>query len=125
MELHLDEVRPSQLYLSSEKLADVTAWFDFDEPNYGTLPVFDYQGSWYLSDGHTRAFAAYLAGEETLAVERDESVREEYDFEVYRACISWCEKEGVETVPDLRGRIVGPDSFQERWIERCHRVGES
>lgn len=122
-ELPLEEVSPSQLYLSSEKLADVLAWFDVDDPEYGPLPVFEYDGEWYLSDGHTRGFAAYLAGEETLSVERDTAVREKYDFEVYRACISWCESAGVETVADFRGRIVEPDTFQEVWIDRCQQVG--
>ncbi|SDK06432.1 hypothetical protein SAMN05216226_11642 [Halovenus aranensis] len=122
-DLPLEDVHPSQLYLSSEKLADVLAWFDFDDPEYGPLPVFEHEEEWYLSDGHTRAFAAYLAGEETLSVERDTKVREKYDFEVYRACISWCEEEGVETVTDLRGRIVEPDTFQEVWIDRCQQVG--
>lgn len=66
-----------------------------------------------LSDGHTRGFAAYLAGEETLSVERDTAVREKYDFEVYRACISWCGSAGVETVADFWGRIVESDTLQE------------
>lgn len=123
--LPLAEVRPSQLYLSREKLADVLSWFDFDDPVCGPLPVFEHDCEWYLSDGHTRAFVAYLAGEETLTVERDEELRENYDFEVYRAAIAWCDEEGVETVADLRGRIVEPETFQEVWIERCHRVAES
>lgn len=123
-ELPIEALRPSQLYLSSEKLADVLAWFDFDDPEYGPLPAFEHEGEWYLSDGHTRAFSAYLAGEETIPVERDEEVREKYDFDVYRACISWCEEEGVESAADFCGRIVEPETFQEVWIDRCQQVGE-
>ncbi len=122
LDLALTDVHPSQLYLSSEKLADVLAWFDFDDPAYGPLPVFEYDGEWYLSDGHTRAFVAYLAGEERLSVERDDEVREVYDFDVYLACISWCEEEGVKTIADLRGRIVEPGTFEEVWIERCKQA---
>jgi hypothetical protein len=122
-ELPFADVRPSQLYLSSEKLADVLEWFDFDDPEYGPLPVFEHEGEWYLSDGHTRAFAAYLAGEEALSVERDPEVREKYDFDVYLACLSWCEEEGVEKVSDFRGRIVEPETFQEVWIDRCQQAG--
>lgn len=121
-ELPVSEVRPTQLYLSSAKLADVLAWFGFDDPDYGPLPVFEHEGEWYLSDGHTRAFTAYLAGEETLQIERDENLREEYDFDVYLAAISWCEEAGIETVADLRGRIVEPETFQDVWIDRCHQV---
>ena len=122
-ELPLADVHPSQLYLSSEKLADVLAWFDFDDPEYGPLPAFEQEGEWYLSDGHTRGFAAYLAGEEALSVERDPAVREKYDFDVYLACLSWCDEQGVESVADFRGRIVEPETFKEVWIDRYQQVG--
>jgi hypothetical protein len=65
-ELPIDAVRPSQLYLSGAKLASVVERFDFEDPDYDPLPAFEHEGSWYLSDGHTRAFAAYLAGAETF-----------------------------------------------------------
>lgn len=118
----IEDIRPTQLYLSSEKLADVLAWFDVDEPNYGTLPAFEHEGEWYLSDGHTRAFVASLSGAQTLRLERDEELREIYDFDAYLRAISWCAEEGIETVRDLHGRVVEPDSYQELWIDRCQRA---
>lgn len=121
--LPVDDLHPTQLYLSSEKLAAVTGWFDFDAPAYDPLPAFEHDGEWYLSDGHTRAFAAWLAGETEIRVERDTEVREEYDFEVYLTCIEWCADAGVETIPDLRGRIVDPVTYEEEWVERCRAVG--
>lgn len=123
--LALEAVRPTQLYLSSTKLAAVLERFDFDEPGYGTLPAFEHDGEWYLSDGHHRAFVAWLAGVETVRVERDERLREEYDLDVYLACISWCEEAGIETVADLRGRIVGPEAYEKRWIERCEQRSDT
>ncbi|MFB6296300.1 MAG: histone acetyltransferase [Halobacteriales archaeon] len=122
--LPIDDLHPTQLYLSSEKLAAVVDWFDFEEPNYGTLPAFRHDGDWYLADGHTRAFVSYLAGVEEFRVERDEEIREEYDFDLYRTCIAWCADAGVETVPDLRGRIVNPDTYEERWLDRCRRTAD-
>ena len=122
--LPIGDVRPTQLYLSSEKLAGVLEWFDFDEPNYGSLPAFEHEGTWYLSDGHTRAFAAALAGADALRIERDDGVREESDFEVYLACIDWCEDAGLETVRDLSGRVVGPETYEERWVDRCRRAAD-
>lgn len=120
----IDAVRPTQLYLSSEKLATVIEWFDFDTPAYDPLPVFEHEEEWYLADGHTRAFASSLAGAEMVRVRRDESIREEYDFEVYLTCIDWCAEAGVETIHDLRGRVVGPQTYQEQWIDRCNAVAE-
>ena len=123
-QLPLADVRPTQLYLSGEKVADAAAWFDFDDPDYGTLPAFEYGGDWYLADGHTRAFLAHLAGFETLRVECDSAVRAEYDFDVYEAAIEWCADEGVTRIGDLAGRVVEPGTFEERWVARCRSVGE-
>jgi hypothetical protein len=123
-QLPVGEVRPSQLYLSGEKVAEVAAWFDFDDPDYGTLPAFEHEGDWFLADGHTRAFLAHLAGFDTLRVERDTEVRDEYDFAVYEAAIEWCEDEGVTSIGDLAGRVVEPETFREEWVARCRSVGE-
>jgi hypothetical protein len=122
--LPLGDVRPTQLYLSSEKLADAASWFDFDDPTYDPLPVFEYDDEWFLSDGHTRAFLASLAGADELRVERDEAVREEYDFDVYEAAIGWCEEDGVTRVADLAGRVVEPETFADVWIARCQSCDE-
>jgi hypothetical protein len=121
-ELPIEEVHPTQLYLSSEKLGSVAEWFDFDDPEYDPLPAFEHEGSWYLADGHTRAFVAYLAGAESLLVRRDEAVREECDFDLYLECIEWCEDAGVDSPADFSGRILGPETFQYRWVDRCSRA---
>lgn len=118
----VEDLHPTQLYLSSAKLAAVANWFDFDAPAYDPLPAFEYEGEWYLSDGHTRAFAAWLAGESRIRVERDTEVREAYDFGVYRTCIEWCADAGVESIPDLRGRVVEPATYEEVWIDRCRAL---
>jgi hypothetical protein len=118
----LAELRPSQLFLSAEKLEDAAGWFDFDDPDYDPLPAFEHEGDWYLSDGHTRAFLLYLAGAETIRIRRDEAVREEYDFDLYLTCIGWCEDAGVGQVADLAGRVVEPDTYEEVWLERCQRA---
>jgi hypothetical protein len=121
-QLPYESVQPTQLYLSSEKLAGVFEWFDFDSPNYDPLPAFTHKGDWYLSDGHGRAFAAGIGGTETLQIQRDRDVREEYNIEVYRTCIEWCAEAGIETVHDLNGRIVEPDTYQTLWIDRCQEL---
>ena len=123
VQLPVTAVNPSQLYLSSEKLDGVLSWFDFDEPNYGSLPVFSYEDDWYLADGHTRAFTATLAGAETITVRR-EPIREEYDFNVYRRSIEWCAEAGIDGITDLHGRVVSPERYEELWIDRCQRVAE-
>lgn len=121
-QLPLSAVRPTQLYLSSAKLEDVLGWFDFDDPDYDPLPVFDHEDNWYLADGHTRAFAAMLSGEETMQVYHDETVHGDSDFGVYLTCIDWCAEAGIATVRDLCGRVVGPETYRTDWIDRCHQL---
>ena len=120
--LPIEDVRPTQLYLSAEKLRRVLEWFDFADPNHGTLPAFEHDRGWHLSDGHTRAFAAYLAGTETLRIVRDREVREADDFGLYLECVDWCRDADVESVADLRGRVLEPDTYEVRWLERCRHA---
>lgn len=123
-QLPVDEVHPTQLFLSKAKLVRVFDWFDFDSPNYESLPAFRYEGDWYLSDGHSRAFAAILAGAESVRLREEHAVREQYDFEIYEACIEWCDEAGVDTINDLSGRVVEPETFEKRWIDRCQNFVE-
>jgi hypothetical protein len=116
------ELRPSQLYLNAEKLAAVLDHVGegFDP---GVLPVYRFDGDLYLVDGHTRAFVAYLVGLDEVAVEYDADLPEEHDLALYRECLDWCAEAGVERVPDLAGRVLGPTAYEREWIERCHRAG--
>jgi hypothetical protein len=118
--LPIEAVQPSQLYLDGGKLADVTRWFDFAEPNYDPLPVRRVargrNETWMLTDGHTRAFVAHLAGVDELRVVRDS---DDLPMDTYRRCVEWCEDEGVTEIGDLAGRVLNADEFETRWIERC------
>lgn len=117
----LDAVRPSQLYLNGRKLALVTRWFDFENPNYDPLPVrrFETAGgeeNWTLTDGHTRAFVAHLAGADELRVVRDS---DDLDVDLYRKCVGWCEDKDVTEISNLAGRVLNADTFEEKWVARC------
>ena len=120
--IDVEHLCPTQLYLSAAKLASVLDEFDDEGPEYGPLPAFEHDGEWYLSDGHTRAFAASLGGADTVRIDRDREVREVYDFDLYLTCIDWCREEDVRTVPDLAGRILDHETFEEAWIVRCQRA---
>jgi hypothetical protein len=122
--LPIEAIQPSQLYLNGRKLALVTEWFDFAEPNYDPLPlrrVTQERGdeTWMLTDGHTRAFVAHLAGADELRVVRD---TDDLLMGVYRQCVEWCEDEGVTEVGDLAGRVLNADEFEARWVERCQEI---
>ncbi|MFC7142447.1 histone acetyltransferase [Halosimplex aquaticum] len=117
-------LRPSQLYVSAEKLSTVFDRVDGPDHQFGPLPVYEFDSERHLTDGHTRAFAAYLTGADEVAVEYDEDLAAEHDLGLYRECISWCEEEGVERVSDFTGRVLAPDEYERRWLDRCSRAAE-
>ena len=121
--LPVDDVRPSQCYLDAERLASVLEWFDFDRPDYDPLPVIRDDVGWYLTDGHTRAFAAHLAGADELRVVRDPDA-EALPLGIYERCLEWCADEGVTAIADLAGRVVSREAFLEGWVRRCHALPE-
>lgn len=115
----IDEPQPSQLYLDGRKLALATEWFDFDDPDYDPIPTVELDVELVLTDGHTRAFLAWIAGADHLRVRRDD---DDLPHPVYRRCVEWCEEEGISRVADLAGRVVDVDTYEERWVDRCNRV---
>ncbi|WP_321112836.1 hypothetical protein [Halorussus salinisoli] len=117
----IDAPQPSQLYLNGLKLSFVTQWFDFANPNYDPLPVRRIGGDWTLTDGHTRAFVASLSGADELRVVRD---TDDLPMDVYRACVRWCDEEGVTEIADLAGRVVNHEDFEEKWVERCQAFAD-
>lgn len=119
--LPICDPQPSQLYLNGRKLALATEWFDFDDPTYDPIPARQVDGEWVLLDGHTRAFLAVLSGADELEIVVN---HEDLPMAVYRECISWCKDERVTSVGDLCGRVLNPETFEERWIERCHRAAD-
>lgn len=115
----VDEPHPSQLYIDASRLRSALEWFDCDDPDYDPIPVLRIDDHLVLSDGHTRAFLAYLSGAETLQVVPDPD-REELNIPLYRECVGWCREESVTEVSDLVGRVVSRETFLEKWVDRCH-----
>jgi len=93
---NLADLQPSQLYISAEKLREVERSLGSDE--LGTidpLPLKGLGGRTVLTDGHTRAFAAYRQGWECVLVYWD---TDELDWEAYEICVRWCLEEGIHSV---------------------------
>ncbi len=110
--LSLDQIQPSQLYINEAKLAQVAEGATLLQP----LPVKELAGRIVLTDGHTRAFAAWQAGRSQVEVYWDE---DELDWTAYEVCVAWCEEAGIRAVADLAGRVVAPDQYQVVWLQRC------
>lgn len=114
----IDEPHPSQLYIDASRLRNALNWFDCDDPTYDPVPVLHVEDELVLSDGHTRAFLAYLAGADTLEIVPDPD-QKELNIPLYRECVGWCRDESVTQVEHLAGRVVSRDTFLEQWVARC------
>jgi len=113
----LDELQPSQLYISAAKLAAVQRDFDPRRPErLEPIPIQALAGRVIMTDGHTRALAAYRAGLAEVAVVWDE---DELDWAAYQICVDWCLAAGIRTVADLHDRVVPADVYEVVWHQRC------
>jgi hypothetical protein len=118
--LRLDRAQPSQLYISTLKLAWIRHYLDLSRPeSLEPVPVVRLRGKTVYADGHTRAFAAFSAGLAELPAYWD---ADELDWAAYEICVRWCERAGIHTIADLGGRVVSPDVYQDLWLDRCARM---
>jgi len=115
----LRPLQPSQLYISTEKLASVLC--EFAPKQIEAVPLRRSGGHIVMTDGHTRAFAAFLSGLSEVPVVWDE---DELDWEAYEICVQWCKEEGVSWVGDLVGRVLGPEEYERLWRGRCRKMHE-
>ncbi|MCY6960233.1 hypothetical protein [Clostridium brassicae] len=118
--MDLNDIQPSQLYINSQKLHNVLKWFKPNEYNsYDAIPIKNLNGKIIFTDGHTRAYASYLKGVQTIKVYWDE---DELDWNAYEICVEWCNLEGIKSIYDLKNRVINPDEYKILWIERCEKI---
>ncbi len=118
--MKLNEIQPSQLFISSEKLSQVMRDLDPLKPeSLEPIPVKKLGNQVIFTDGHTRAFAAFLCGFSEVRVFWDE---DELDWEAYEICVEWCKDEGIRKIADLKDRVVGSGEYEVLWLERCKEM---
>lgn len=121
--MKLDEIQPSQLYISSEKLSEVMKMFDTDEPeSIEPIPIKKLGNEVIFVDGHTRAFAAFLRDLSEVPVYWED---EELDWDAYEICVGWCRKEGIHTIADLKNRVVPQKDYEILWYRRCEKMQQN
>jgi len=111
------KLQPSQLYISDGKMRLVREWFNpGDLAGFDPIPVKRFQGKTLMTDGHTRAVAAHLAGLDSVPVYWDE---DELDMRAYAMDIQWCDQEEIHSPVDLAGRVVPYKDYERLWRKRC------
>jgi hypothetical protein len=118
--MKLDEIQPSQLYVSSEKLSEVMKTFNAAKPeSIEPIPIKELEKEIIFVDGHTRAFAAFLHGFSEVPVYWED---EELDWDAYEICVRWCKKDGIHTIADLKDRVVSQKDYEILWYRRCEEM---
>lgn len=110
-------IQPSQLYISKEKLAKIKEKLNSkDLSTLKPVPIKKIGKEIFYTDGHTRAFATYQAGFKQIPVIWDD---EELDWEMYEICIKWCKDAGIDSIADLKNRVVDQKEYEILWYKRC------
>ena len=118
--LQLKDLQPSQFYISAQKLAEVRAWLDPQNlSGFAPIPVKLLDGIPVMTDGHTRAVAALMAGLGRVPLVWDE---DDLDWEMYRRCVAACQERGVISPSDLLTRILPEAAYQEEWDRWCDEM---
>ena len=116
----LRDLQPSQLYISQEKLSKVQIDFDVKCLNkLEPIPYKDLDGLKVMTDGHTRAFTAFLAGCATVPAYPDP---DELDWEAYQICVGWCHAEAIHSIQDLKERVISTEDYEHLWLNRCREM---
>lgn len=80
------------------------------------IPIKELDGNLVSTDGHTRLLAWFLHGHKEVECVWEDL---EMDWDAYRIYVQWCEEEKIETIADLKDRIIDPDEYQVLWLDRC------
>ena len=120
LDYSLKDLQPSQFYISQAKLSNIQAWFHKDDlSNFEPLPVKVLDGIPILTDGHTRAVSAILAGLESVPLVYEE---DELDWNLYRYCVEQCNQKGIHSPYDLVDRVISAYEYEEKWIGWCEQI---
>lgn len=121
MDLKINELQPSQIYLSKEKIARVKSWFKHKQDLKDPIIVrhFPSYKGYVIVDGHTRAFVAQKLGHETILCVYDQDEYDSVLCEFYERALLWCRDRKISCISDLSQRILPSDLYQIKWIDRC------
>ena len=118
--LRIEQIQLSQLYISSTKLASVMRVFEGGKQDaLEPIPIKEIDGMLVATDGHTRLLAWFLNGHREIECEWEDT---EMDWDAYRVCMQWCREEGIQTIADLKSRIISPEDYEVLWLDRCRAM---
>lgn len=109
LELHLDDIQPSQFYVDQDKIDAIGTFIERGEDII--IQVSRHQGRYISLDGHTRLYYAVVKGFEkvrAVSAETDDCI---YDF------VKEAQKRNIFTPKDLL--LVSHKEYEEKWNQYC------
>lgn len=121
-QLRLDEIQPSQLYISKTKMAAVMKHFKSSTQSLlDPIPIKKLGGELVSTDGHTRGVVWYLEGHMEVKCVWEDT---EMDWDAYRICVDWCKEVDITSIIDLNERFLDHDDYEILWLDRCRIMQE-
>ena len=116
MKVNIRDLHPTQLYLSEKKLLDIQMLYQSVELiNVDPISVLAFGDCLLITDGHHRAYQALLAGRDTISAEFDRDGGDE----LYHLYAQACEERKINSVLDLKHRILPQDEYEAKWYNWC------
>ena len=116
MEVNITDLHPTQLYLSEKKLQAIQMLDQSaDIINVDPISVLAFGNRFLITDGHHRAYQALLAGRDMISAEFD---RDGGDA-LYALYAQACEERKIDSVLDLKNRILPQDEYEAKWYKWC------
>ena len=116
MEVNITDLHPTQLYLSEKKLQAIQMLDQSaDIINVEPISVLAFGNRFLITDGHHRAYQALLAGRDMISAEFD---RDGGDA-LYALYAQACEERKIDSVLDLKNRILPQDEYEAKWYNWC------
>ena len=116
MKVKLTDLHPTQLYLSENKLQSIQLLYQSEEIiNLDPISILAVGNRLLITDGHHRAYQALLAGRDTISAEFDRDGGDEL-YDLYAQA---CEERKIDSVLDLKHRILPQDEYEAKWYHWC------
>ena len=117
--MKLDDLMPSQLYISDIKYKKNRQWLTSPIKDYEPIPIIKIDEKIVMTDGHTRVVILSQMGLDEVLVKWE---NDELDLDAYKICVDWCISDGVLSPRFLYDRIISGQEFQRLWIDRCQEM---
>ena len=116
MKVSIADLHPTQLYLSEKKLQDIQMLYQSAETiQVDPISILAFGDCLLITDGHHRAYQALLAGRDTISAEFDRDGGDD----LYALYAQACEERKIDSVLDLKHRILPQDEYEAKWYNWC------